>query len=38
MIAFAYVTFYGLYGYRAGRKPATAPAAALSGGAPAESL
>jgi FHS family L-fucose permease-like MFS transporter len=38
MIAFAYVAFYGLYGYRAGRKLAVAPAAALAGGAPTESL
>lgn len=32
MIAFAYIAFYGIYGYRAGRKPA----AAAAGAAPAQ--
>jgi hypothetical protein len=30
MIAFAYVTFYGLYGYRAGRHLAATPAPAAT--------
>jgi hypothetical protein len=31
MGAFAYIAFYGLYGYRAGRRTDSVPAAAMEG-------
>jgi len=37
IVAFAYIAFYGLYGYRAGRHLADAPASTMAAAEPVES-